>query len=412
MRLILVAACAAILASSPGARAAAPAGDGAPFASSSLGLAQALAEAEARAPALVAAEAEVEAARGKLRQAGFRPNPELTVEIENVAGSGPYRGASGAETTVSLNQRLDLGGRRSARLAHAQAQLAAQQIRLSIARATLEQSVRVQFATAIAAQQRLSLAQTNRQRARDLARVADELVSAGREPPLRGLRARSALAQADAALRGTEAEELAARRSLAALIGLSATPAALRPGDLPPPIGPIEAGETLEVRLAEAERAIADSALTQERAAARLDPSIGIGVRQLRETRDHALVAGFSLPLAVFDRNQGNIAAARSGIRAADARRNDARAQAEARLRNAQDALAAADGRVRALDAEAVPQAAEALRLTDLSYRAGRSPLIELLDAQATYAATRSELIDAQLARATAAAALARAAAR
>jgi cobalt-zinc-cadmium efflux system outer membrane protein len=412
MRPFPVAVCAAILASSPGALATVPAGDEAPVPSSSLSLAQALAEAEARAPTLVAAAAEVEAARGKLRQAGFRPNPELTVEVENVAGSGPYRGVGGAETTVSLNQRLDLGGRRSARLAHAQAQLAAQEIRLSIARAALEQSVRVQFATAIAARKRLTLARVNQQRARNLTRIADELVSAGREPPLRGLRARSALAQADAAVRGADAEELAARRSLAALIGLSAPPATLRPGDLPPPAGAIDAGQTLEVRLAEAERAIADSALAQERAAARLDPSIGIGVRQLRETGDHALVAGFSLPLTLFDRNQGNIAAARSGIRAADARRNDARAQAEARLRNAQDALAAADARVTALDAEAVPHAAEALRLTDLSYRAGRSPLIELLDAQAAYAAARSQLIDAQLARATAVAVLARAAAR
>ena len=42
----------------------------------------------------------------------------------------------------------------------------------------------------------------------------------------------------------------------------------------------------------------------------------------------------------------------------------------------------AAQRRVEALEKAAVPEAAEALRLTELSYREGRSSLLELLDAQ------------------------------
>src|SRR3546814_4474710 len=57
-----------------------------------LTLPQALEEAEARSPALVAARADVEAARGRLRQARFRYNPILNVEVENFAGTGPYSG--------------------------------------------------------------------------------------------------------------------------------------------------------------------------------------------------------------------------------------------------------------------------------------------------------------------------------
>src|SRR3546814_2417157 len=53
-----------------------------------LTLPQALEEAEARSPALVAARADVEAARGRLRQARFRYNPILNVEVENFAGTG------------------------------------------------------------------------------------------------------------------------------------------------------------------------------------------------------------------------------------------------------------------------------------------------------------------------------------
>src|SRR3546814_5582267 len=96
---------------------------------------------------------------------------------------------------------------------------------------------------------------------------------------------------------------------------------------------------TLDVRLAEAERVIADAELRQARAEGRLDPSVGVGVRQLRETGDRALIASLSVPLPVFDRNQGNVAAARSGVQGAEARRNSVLANTQAEIANARAAL-------------------------------------------------------------------------
>ena len=165
------------------------------------------------------------------------------------------------------------------------------------------------------------------------------------------------------------------------------------------------------MRLAEAERAIADAQLRQARAEGRLDPSVGVGVRQLRETGDRALVASLSVPLPLFDRNQGNVAAARSDIQAAEARRNSVLTNTQAAIANARAALDAADARVAALAGSAINQAREALRLAELSYRAGKSSLIELLDAQQAYSETQAELIAARRARAEAQATLERQAA-
>ena len=64
-----------------------------------LSLDQALASAGVTAPSLEAAEADIRAAEAGRAVAGLRPNPQITVEAENVAGSGPYRGLDGAETT-------------------------------------------------------------------------------------------------------------------------------------------------------------------------------------------------------------------------------------------------------------------------------------------------------------------------
>ena len=371
-------------------------------------LPQALEEAEAHSPTIAAARAAVDAAEARVRQAGYRSNPELSVEVENFAGTGELSGFRGTETTVAVNQRLDLGGRRSARISSAQAEFAIQRLRLAAARADLAQGVRELFARAVSAHDRLRLAEENTERARELARIAAILVDAGREPPLRAIRARSAAAQAAAELEAARAEERAARGTLASLFGATTPPESLTGGLLDLPPRTIDPEQSLEVRIAGAERLSAEAALRQELAARRLDPSVGLGVRHIREAGDVALVAGFSMPLQVFDRNQGNISAARSNVEAAEARLRAATANSRVRAQNAIIAVEAAQARVEALERAAIPEAAEALRLTQLSYQAGRASLLELLDAQNAYTEAQSALIDARLAQALATAELGR----
>ena len=378
----------------------------------SITLQQALEEAESRSPAIMAARAAVEAAEARIRQAGFRSNPELSVEVENFAGTGTLSGFRGTETTVALSQRLDLGGRRQARVSVARAELAAQHLRLSIARADLAQGIREQFARAVAARERFQLAQESEARARELARVATILVDAGRDPPLRAMRARSAAAQALAELEGARADERASRATLASLFGVS-TPLEAVSGpllDLQPQS--VDAEESLDVRLAEAERLAAEAALRQELAARRLDPAVGLGVRHVRESGDFALVGGLSMPLQVFDRNQGNIAAARANVAAAEARRAGALATVTVRVRNAIANVEAAEARVEALEKAAIPEASQALRLAQISYREGRATLLELLDVQTAYTTAQAALTEARLALALATAELGRVAAR
>ncbi len=435
MRFLAAAACAAVAAAGPmmpaaaqvgnpatprvGSPSAQPAGPPAPVVAprpepragplpGSLSLPQALDEAAARSPAIVAAEAEVAAAEARIRQAGYRSNPELSVEVENFAGTGELRGLRSTETTVALNQRLDLGGRRSARVNAAQAALEVQKLKLAMAKADLLQSVREQFARAIAAREKLAQATENEGRARELARVAGILVEAGRDPPLRALRARSALAQAQAAREAAAADELAARSSLAALFGVSEPVWAVSGTALDVTPRQVNPDQSLDVRLADAERVAAQAGVREQLAERRLDPAVGVGVRHIRETGDVGLVAGLSMPLRLFDRNQGNIEAARQAATAADARRASTLATTTAKARNAIANVEAAQRRVEALERAAVPEATEALRLAELSYREGRASLIELIDIQNAYTAARTSLTEARLELALATAELGR----
>ncbi|MFN3327198.1 MAG: TolC family protein, partial [Bryobacteraceae bacterium] len=190
------------------------------------------------------------------------------------------------------------------------------------------------------------------------------------------IRARSAAAQATAELEAARAEERAARGTLASLFGVTDPPESVAGALLDLQPSTIDPEQSLEVRLAEAEQFLAEAGVGQAVSDGRLDPAVGLGVRHVAETGDVGLVAGVSMPLPVFDRNQGNISAARAEVRAAEANLASVTATARVRAQNAIINVEAAQARVEALEAAAVPEAAEAVRLAEISYREGRATLL------------------------------------
>ena len=373
-------------------------------------LAEALARTATSSPALAAAEADVAAALGRARQAGFRPNPELDLSVENFSGTGAFSGLNDVESTLSVGQRFELGGKRPARERAAQAEVDAARLRLAVARADLQQQVRDAYAEAWADSRRVALARDQFVRADNLQAIATELVDAGREPPLRALRARTAALEAVGRVRAAEAEYAQAQRALAALWGGSE--------DLPEPIAPetpsvsaavIDPASALDVRLAEAEVATSIAVVDRERTLSRPDVTVSVGARQFRGTDDTALVFGASMPLGLFDRNQGNIAAANAERTGAEARRNAALAGAIRRTRDAQAALRTAEAQLAFLENQAEPEAIEAVRIAREGFSAGRFTLLDVLDAEEALNTVQAAMITAEMERAQAVAALTRA---
>jgi len=63
-------------------------------------------------PELAAFSWEIRSAEAKALQAGLFPNPELETSVENFGGQNDQSGFKGAETTVQVNQLIELGGKR------------------------------------------------------------------------------------------------------------------------------------------------------------------------------------------------------------------------------------------------------------------------------------------------------------
>lgn len=380
-----------------------------PVLAESVTLDEALRQGLEASPRASEAKALAEAAEGRARQAGVSPNPELSLEVENFAGTGVFKGLRSTETTLALSQRIELGGKRSARVEVARAERDFAFLTYKSALADLERDIREAHAELRADEDRAVQARDNVAAAEELSRTARVLVDAGRDPPLRQLRADAQLAEARAEQARTFGELLVSRRTLAALIG-STDPelsAIVMPEDTPPKLP--EDADTLDTKLATAEREAARARVRLARASAVPDVTASAGLRRFAEGRETAFLAGVSIPIPIRDRNRGNIEAAQSESIAAESALRLARIDANRARYEAQMLLGAAELRYEALAGPGISQAEEAFRLAKLGYGAGKFSLLELLDAQSALTQARLNLIQARLDRANALAALIRA---
>lgn len=360
-------------------------------------------------PRVSQAKAQADTAEARARQAGVSPNPELSLEVENFAGSGAFQGLRSTETTLALSQRLELGGKRSARVAVAAAERDFAFLTYKAALADLDRDIRLSHAELRANEDRAVLARDNTAAAEELSRTAKILVEAGRDPPLRQLRAEAALAEARAEQARTFSELLIARRLLGTLIGSDDPELTATVGDEMAPVNLPPDTMTLNKQLAVAQRSAAQARVTLARADSVPDVTASGGVRRFGEGRETAVVAGVSIALPFRDRNRGNIEAAQSESIAAEsglqiAQRDANRARYDARM-----LLGAAEMRYEALAGPSIAQAEEAVRLARIGYNAGRFSLLELLDARNALTTAKLNLIQARLDRANALAALIRA---
>jgi len=101
------------------------------------------------------------------------------------------------------------------------------------------------------------------------------------------------------------------------------------------------------------------------------------------------LTWSFSLPLAIFDRNQGNIAQTRVAIRQAEETQNAASGQVLTDVRDAYEAVQE-NGRVASVFQETYLAVAQKSRdISEYAYRRGALALLDFLDAERTYRATQ-----------------------
>jgi outer membrane protein, heavy metal efflux system len=370
-----------------------------------LQLPQAQALALMQNPDLAAFAWEVRAGEARTLQAGLPPNPEVDIEVENVAGSGAFQGVDGAEVTVGLSQVIELAGKRRKRthIAALERDLAAWDY--ETARLDVLTQVTQAFVDVLRVQERLAVDADLVRLAEQSYRIVTERVKAGKVSPLEATRARVALASSRIALQRAQRELTAAMERLTATWG--GTPATFErvAGDLET-LNPIPSAAALAQRIEQnPDIARWATAMAQRQATVALeeanripDPTLGAGVRYFNnvdEADAHALLLAVSVPLPVFDRNQGNILEARHQLARTEAERRAAAVRVQTALAETHAALSAAFGEAVTLRDEVLPGAQQAFDAAREGYRLGKFQFLEVLDAQRTLFEARGQYIEA-----------------
>ncbi|MDE1150122.1 MAG: TolC family protein [Azospirillaceae bacterium] len=172
----------------------------------------------ATSPALRAADARADALAGAAEQADTLPNPEFGIQAENAAGSGPYRGAKALETTYSLTQTIEMGGKRGWRRDTAAAAAHRGALDRDAVRLDLARDVRLAAIAVLAAHERRQIVEEQRALADETRRAVAGRVQAGRDSPMREDRAGLALTQATVDAARARRDEDAAGHALSLLI--------------------------------------------------------------------------------------------------------------------------------------------------------------------------------------------------
>ncbi len=354
-----------------------------------------------RNPSLAAARNEIQALEGDEIAAGKRLNPSVSLQAEDFRIStnpGPFFKTQ--EISLRFDYEIERAGRRQLRTVMARQALESQ-------RRAYQDRVRLLKLEVERAFSRAVLAKSNLEASRSLLEETDRMISLNRVRFEQGeisalelnrievekLRFQDDLFQADLMLRNAKSSLLALlnapdlSRDMDVAGTLQISGKASEPG-LPPhaPLAELlrsafERRPDLASRLEEKRRA--DTGTQLQRALR--SPNITVGGGYKRNLIDNSLVLGVTIPLKIFNRNEGEIVRAEAEQMRAVNVAAAVQKEIELEVQQAYNAAEVNRQRVEYIGTQYLKKAEEASRVTLSSYNLGGATLLDYLDVQRAY---------------------------
>jgi outer membrane protein, heavy metal efflux system len=352
-----------------------------------LDLREAVALAITQSPRLGKAAFGVDVARGKAYQSSLHPNPTVSISGDEL---GDRTGAQGIWTAPKIEQEIVTGRKRSLNMAAADRDVAKAELAVATEWLTLRSDVEGRYLDAVAAVRRIELLSTAVSAGETSAEQVRRREAAKEASRLEVVLIESQLEKYRAELSATRQEADSALQRLALMIGwpnLQGRPLAF---DWDAPIPDIDAS-SIQLLVVENHPSVAAARVELQRAQtllerARAEPipnvTLSTGYTRQNQNRSHDWLFGISAPLPAWDRNQGNIKAAKAAV--GEAAQEIARTQVE--LADAANAAlrAFASAKAKAVHYRQVvlPKAQEVYDLTGKAYQAGQLDFDKLFESQ------------------------------
>lgn len=361
-----------------------------------LTLAQAISLAFQHHRGLAVAQQEVAVAAGQRIQAGARPNPQLAYLSEGVPRE--HR-----TTTIQLTQAIELGGKRSARIAAAErdGDIAAGE------QATLRNDLRADVVSAffdvLAAQERRQLAEATQLLSQRASDATARRVLAGRISPVDETRARVAEAGSRIELsQATNALALAKRRLAATWANAVPVPERLIAPDAAQRIDDYRQDHRREALTASPQLARAQLEVARQKAQVDVelskrmpDLSVTLGSKRDEQLGLRQTIFGVALPLPLFDQNRGNVESAMRRVDKAQEQLNVVRNTLSTQLDEAVLRRDGAHVELAIIQQEILPGAQSAFDAASKGAELGKFSFLDVLDAQRTLFQAKNQYIRA-----------------
>ena len=346
-------------------------------------------------PEVAAATRQWEATEGQVLQGRARPNPELAYSLEDARSRTRTQ-------SWQLNLPVELGGKRAARTKAAEKSREQAQAQLNELKAALRANVAAAYFDVLTAQERLVLAKDSVALAKSSTDTVAKRVAAGKVSPVEESKARVAEAGIRVELAQAASEQRNALSRLFALLGKIEAPFTVLEGKAEnlPPVPKladlqslISSSPAVVLARIEVDRRKALTDLEQSKRVP--DITVSAGIQRSNETQRNILLFGVSVPLPVFDRNQGNLLEA---LKLEDKARDElqgATVRLHSEVAQAQERLSTIAAEVQSLRQDVLPGAKSAYDAATIGFENGKFNFLEVLDAQRTYFTAKSQYLKA-----------------
>ena len=233
--------------------------------------------------------------------------------------------------------------------------------------------------------------------------AAAKRVRAGKSAPVEETKSKIAEAGAKIAVMQAESQLVNAKQQLSALWGNALPVFTLAEGRVTviPEIGNLKAlsmrldtAPSIKLAMLEINTRAAITRIEQSKKTQNITISAGVDNNQELGGRNQALL-GFSVPIPVFDRNQGGIQEAIVRQYKAQDELTALKNQLAASLANQYARYVSGKQAAESLTAEILPGAQSAFEVANKGFSAGKFGFLDVLDAQRTLSQTKSQYIDA-----------------
>ncbi|MGL4463055.1 MAG: TolC family protein [Planctomycetia bacterium] len=338
----------------------------------------------------------VETARGRAIQAGLHPNPSLSVSGDEL---GDRTGPGGIWTAPHFQQEIVTADKLGLSKAAALKEVDQAALRAAAERYRLFTEVRQHYFETATLQRRAEIGTELVALAEKSVENAQRLLKAGLNSELDVVQLEVDLERYRADLDAADCALPAAFRRLAASVGVNDLPFAKVVGDLEATLPDYDLDRVrayvlgIHPELRSAQVGVERARLVLKRAAVEPIPNVTVGagyVRQNQNRSDDWVVAA-SLPVPLWNKNQGNILAAKAQVGEAASEVGRVQNDLVGRLASAHGVYAAAKQRAERYRTAVVPKAEQTYQLALKGRKGGEFEYLRVLQAQRALAEARLE---------------------